>query len=123
MVRDFAPDAQRIVANPAALNQVWTNLITNAVDAMDGTGTLRLSTKIEPNALVIEVGDKGPGMPPYVQSRAFEAWFTTKDVGKGTGLGLDVCRRIIVDVHHGDITIHSTPRGTVMRVELPSLPS
>ncbi len=120
VVRDYAPDAPPIVANPAALNQVWTNLITNAVDAMDGTGTLRLSTNIEPKALVVEVGDTGPGMPPYVQSRAFEAWFTTKDVGKGTGLGLDVCRRIIVDVHHGDITIHSTPRGTVMRVELPS---
>lgn len=120
VLRDFAPDAPRIVANPAALNQVWTNLITNAVDAMEGTGTLRLSTTVEPDMLVIEVGDTGPGMPPYVQARAFEAWFTTKDVGKGTGLGLDVCRRIIVDVHHGDITIHSTPRGTVIRVELPA---
>ena len=85
---------------------------------MDGSGTLRLSTRVEADSVVVEVGDSGPGMPPYVQSRAFEPWFTTKDVGKGTGLGLDISRRIVVDVHHGDITIQSTPRGTVIAVRL-----
>ena len=99
---------------------MWTNLIANAIDAMDGEGTLRLTTRAEPDRLVVEVTDSGPGMPPYVQSRAFEPWFTTKDVGKGTGLGLDISRRIVVDMHHGEISIHSTPRGTTMRVSLPA---
>ena len=120
--RDYAPDGPRVFASPGALNQVWTNLIVNAIDAMDGKGTLRLATRAEPDVLVVEVTDTGPGMPPYVQSRAFEPWFTTKDVGKGTGLGLDVSHKIVVDMHHGDITIHSTPRGTTMRVSLPRPP-
>jgi signal transduction histidine kinase len=120
--RDYAAEAPRVFASPGALNQVWTNLIANAIDAMDGGGTLRLTTRAEPDRLVVEVGDTGPGMPPYVQARAFEPWFTTKDVGKGTGLGLDVSRKIVEDMHHGTITIHSTPRGTTMRVSLPRPP-
>jgi signal transduction histidine kinase len=122
VVRSFAADAPRVFASPGALNQVWTILIDNAIDAMDGTGTLTLTTRAEPGGLVVEVGDTGPGMPPYVQSRAFEPWFTTKDVGKGTGLGLDIAHKIVHDMHHGEITIHSTPRGTVMRVVLPRPP-
>jgi signal transduction histidine kinase len=122
VVRSFAADAPRVFASPGALNQVWTILVDNAIDAMDGTGTLTLTTRAEPGGLVVEVGDTGPGMPPYVQSRAFEPWFTTKDVGKGTGLGLDIAHKIVHDMHHGEITIHSTPRGTVMRVVLPRPP-
>jgi signal transduction histidine kinase len=122
VVRDYAADAPRVFASPGALNQVWTNLIANAIDAMNGDGTLRLTTRAEDTRLVVEVTDTGPGMPPYVQNRAFEPWFTTKDVGKGTGLGLDISRKIIVDMHHGDISIHSTPRGTTMRVSLPRPP-
>jgi signal transduction histidine kinase len=122
VVRDYAPDTPRVFASPGALNQVWTNLIDNAIDAMDGGGTLTVTTRAEPGSLVVEVGDTGPGMPPYVQSRAFEPWFTTKDVGKGTGLGLDISHKIVHDMHHGEITIHSTPRGTVMRVVLPRPP-
>jgi signal transduction histidine kinase len=122
VVRSYASDAPRVFASPGALNQVWTNLIDNAIDAMDGAGTLTLTTRAEPGVLVVEVGDTGPGMPPYVQSRAFEPWFTTKDVGKGTGLGLDISHKIVHDMHHGEITIHSTPRGTVMRVVLPRPP-
>ena len=121
--RDYAADAPRVFASPGALNQVWTNLIANAIDAMDGEGVLRLTTRAEPEHLIVDVTDSGPGMPPYVQSRAFEPWFTTKDVGKGTGLGLDISRKIVVDMHHGDITIHSTPRGTTMRVSLPRPPA
>jgi signal transduction histidine kinase len=119
IVRDYATDVPRIEANPGELNQVWTNLIDNAIDAMDGSGTLRLSTRADPNDVVVEIGDTGPGMPPDVQARAFEPFYTTKDVGKGTGLGLDISRRIIVERHHGQIRIDSRPGQTVLRVHLP----
>ena len=119
IVRDYATDVPRIEANPCELNQVWTNLIDNAIDAMDGRGTLRLSTRADPNDVVVEIGDTGPGMPPDVQARAFEPFYTTKDVGKGTGLGLDISRRIIVERHHGQIRIDSRPGQTVLRVHLP----
>ena len=117
--RDYAPDLPKIAAHPSELNQVWTNLIDNAVDAMDGEGTLRLSTRADDTHVIVEVTDTGPGMPPDVQRRAFEPFFTTKDVGHGTGLGLDISRRIIVDRHHGDIAIESTPGRTVITVRLP----
>jgi signal transduction histidine kinase len=116
--RDYGADVPRIEANPGELNQVWTNLIDNAVDAMDGNGTLRISTSVDGNELVVAIGDTGPGMPPDVQARAFEAFFTTKEVGKGSGLGLDISRRIIAG-HHGQIAIESSEHGTVMRVRLP----
>ena len=119
IVRDYATDVPRIEANPGELNQVWTNLIDNAIDAMGGRGTLRLSTRADPNDVVVEIGDTGPGMPPDVQARAFEPFYTTKDVGKGTGLGLDISRRIIVERHHGQIRIDSCPGQTVLRVHLP----
>ncbi|MET1000287.1 MAG: ATP-binding protein [Acidimicrobiia bacterium] len=116
--RDYGVDVPSIEANPGELNQVWTNLIDNAVDAMDGNGTLRISTSVDGDDLVVEIGDTGPGMPPDVQARAFEAFFTTKEVGKGSGLGLDISRRIISG-HHGQIAIESSANGTVMRVRLP----
>jgi signal transduction histidine kinase len=99
---------------------VWTNLIDNAIDAMGGTGTLRLATRAERDDVVIEVGDTGPGMPPQVAARAFEAFYTTKDPGKGTGLGLDIARRIVVERHGGTITIDSRPGETVLRVRIPA---
>src|SRR5499427_1080157 len=107
VIRDYGTGVPRIEANPAELNQVWTNIIDNAIDAMDGNGTLRISTRADPGHVVIEIADTGPGMPAEVQARAFEAFYTTKDVGKGTGLGLDIARRIIVERHHGQITIDS----------------
>jgi signal transduction histidine kinase len=119
VVRDYAPDVPRIEAFPGELNQVWTNLIDNAIDAMGGEGTLLVSTRVEDDDVVVEVGDTGPGMPADVQARAFEPFFTTKDIGKGTGLGLDISRRIVVDRHHGQITIESRPQETVLRVRLP----
>jgi signal transduction histidine kinase len=119
VVRDYAPDTPPVEARPGELNQVWTNLIDNAIDAMDGHGTLRISTRTEPAHLVIEIGDTGTGIPPEVQARAFEPFFTTKELGKGTGLGLDIARRIIVDGHHGQITIDSRPEETVFSVRLP----
>ena len=101
---------------------MWTNLIDNAIDAMSGAGTLRLTTRAEGNEVVIEVGDTGPGMPPPVAARAFEPFYTTKDVGKGTGLGLDIARRIVEERHHGTITIDSRPGDTVLRVRIPARP-
>ena len=119
VVRDYDPNAPRVEANPGELNQVWTNLIDNAIDAMDGSGTLRISTRSENGDLVVEIADTGSGMPAEVQARAFEPFFTTKEVGKGTGLGLDISRRIIVERHHGQIQIDSAPEETVLRVRLP----
>jgi signal transduction histidine kinase len=117
--RDYGAGVPRIEAHAGELNQVWTNLIDNAIDAMGGTGTLRVATRAEGDDVVIEIGDTGPGIPPQVAARAFEAFYTTKDVGKGTGLGLDIARRIVVERHGGTITIDSQPGETVLRVRIP----
>ena len=122
VVREYSADVPRIEAYAGELNQVWTNLIDNAVDAMDGTGTLRVATRVEDDSVVVEIGDTGPGMPPQVASRAFEAFYTTKDVGEGTGLGLDIARRIVVERHGGTISIDSRPGDTVLRVRIPVRP-
>jgi len=122
VVREYSADAPRLEASPGELNQVWTNLIDNALDAMDGSGTLRVATRVEGDSVVVEIGDTGPGLPPDVAARAFEAFYTTKDVGKGTGLGLDIARRIVVERHGGTITIDSRPGATVLRVRLPVRP-
>jgi signal transduction histidine kinase len=117
--RDFAPDLPRIDAYAGELNQVWTNLIDNAVDAMDGVGTLRITTRAEDDAIVIEIADSGPGLSPEAESRAFDAFFTTKDVGKGTGLGLDIARRVVVERHEGTIELVREGGETVARIRLP----
>ena len=122
VVRDYGADVPRIEAYAGELNQVWTILIDNAVDAMGGVGTLRVATRAAENGIVIDVGDTGPGMPPEVAARAFEAFYTTKGVGQGTGLGLDIARRIVVERHGGTIAIDSQPGGTVLRVRLPARP-
>ncbi len=119
VVRDFGTDVPPIEAYAGELNQVWTNLIDNAIDAMDGAGRLRLATRADDGAVVVEIGDTGHGLEPEVAARAFEAFFTTKDVGKGTGLGLDIARRIVVERHGGSIDIDSRPGDTVARVRLP----
>jgi signal transduction histidine kinase len=121
VLRDYG-DLPQIEAYAGELNQVWTNLIDNAIDAMDGAGTLRLTTRVKDDFAVVEVADTGSGMPAEVAERAFEAFYTTKDVGKGTGLGLDIARRIVVERHGGTITIDSQPGQTVLRVSLPIRP-
>jgi signal transduction histidine kinase len=121
VVRDYGADVPRIEAVAGELNQVWTNLIDNALDAMAGEGALRVSTRSDENGVVVEVGDTGSGMSQEAQDHAFEPFFTTKGVGKGTGLGLDISRRIIVR-HGGDITIDAHPGETVLRVRLPPRP-
>jgi len=119
VIRDYGTSVPRIEANPADLNQVWTNIIDNAIDAMDASGTLRISTRADAEHVVIEIADTGAGMSAEVLARAFEAFYTTKAVGKGAGLGLDIARRIIVERHHGQITVDSRPGETVFRVQLP----
>jgi signal transduction histidine kinase len=122
VVRRYGGDVPEVEAHGGELNQVWTNLIDNAIDAMDGAGTLTITTTTEGDSVEVEIADTGPGMPPEVAARAFEAFYTTKDVGKGTGLGLDIARRIIVERHSGAITIDSQPGETVLRVRIPVRP-
>jgi signal transduction histidine kinase len=119
VVRDYAADTPEIEAYAGELNQVWANLVDNALDAMDGSGTLRISTRPEGTTVVVEIEDTGPGMTREVAARAFEAFYTTKDVGKGTGLGLDIVRRIVEERHGGTVIIDSRPGHTVLRVCLP----
>ncbi len=119
VVREYEPDLPRIDAYAGELNQVWTNLVDNAVDAMDGSGTLRVTTRADDDAVVVEIADTGPGLDPQVAGRAFDAFFTTKDVGKGTGLGLDIARRVVVERHEGTIELVREGHETVARVRLP----
>jgi len=112
-------DVPLVDAFPGELNQVWTNVIDNAIDAMEADGTLRISVTAADGFLVVEIGDTGPGLPPTVADRVFEAFFTTKDVGKGTGLGLDIARRIVVTRHGGDIAFERRGDETVVVVTLP----
>jgi signal transduction histidine kinase len=119
VVRDYGPDLPRIPCFPGELNQVWTNLIDNAVSAMDGQGTLTIRTALDRDQYLVDVGDTGPGVPPDIQQRIFEPFFTTKPVGQGTGLGLDICWRIVVGRHHGDLRLQSVPGDTHFLVRLP----
>jgi signal transduction histidine kinase len=119
VVRDYEADLPEIEAMPGELNQVWTNLIDNAIDAMDRSGTLRVAARAVEDCVEVEISDSGPGMSGDVQAHAFDPFYTTKDVGKGTGLGLDISRRIVVERHGGDIAIESRPGETVLRVRLP----
>jgi signal transduction histidine kinase len=122
VVRDYGADVPRIDAYAGELNQVWTNLIDNAVDAMHGTGILRVTTRAERDSVVVEISDTGPGMSPHEAARAFDAFYTTKEVGKSLGLGLDIAQRIVVERHGGTITIDSRPGKTVLRVRIPIRP-
>ena len=117
--RAYDPDTPRIEAIAAELNQVWTNLVVNALDAMGDRGTLRLAVRPERDGVLVEVGDTGTWDSPTAKDRAFEPFFTTKGVGKGTGLGLDISRRIVTGRHRGEIAIDVRPGGTVLRVWLP----
>jgi signal transduction histidine kinase len=100
------------------LNQVWTNIIDNAIDAMHGKGELRVRTYRDDGCVVVEIGDNGPGISPEVQPHIFEPFFTTKGVGEGTGLGLDTVQRI-VKKHRGNIQVNSKPGDTRFQVWLP----
>jgi signal transduction histidine kinase len=119
VVKDYDRSLPRIPAYAAELNQVWTNLIDNAVSAMKGSGTLTIRTAREDEAAVIEFCDTGPGVPKELRERIFEPFFTTKPVGEGTGLGLDISWRIVANKHHGDLKLVSEPGKTRFQVYLP----
>jgi len=116
--RDYNPTPLLVNSYGSELNQVWTNIIDNAVDAMHGQGELRIRTFAEGDCAVVEIGDSGPGIPPDIQSRIFEPFFTTKGVGEGTGLGLDTSLRI-VRKHRGSINVSSVPGDTRFQIRLP----
>ena len=119
VVRDYDRSLPKICAQAGELNQVWTNLIANAAEAMGGKGTLTVRTARENDCVLVEIGDTGPGIPAEIQRRIFDPFFTTKDVGEGTGLGLDISYRIVVRRHHGDIRVQSEPGDTRFQVLLP----
>jgi signal transduction histidine kinase len=117
--REYEVDLPRIQAYGSELNQVWTNIIDNAVDAMNGQGDLALRTRQEDQWVVVEIEDNGPGIPDQVQSNIFDPFFTTKAPGEGTGLGLNISHNIIVQKHGGKISVHSVPGKTCFEVRLP----
>ncbi len=119
IVKDYDRTLPELPAYPAELNQVWTNIIDNAIDAMGARGTLTVRTSRDGDCAVIEISDTGPGIAPDVRRRIFEPFFTTKAVGHGTGLGLDVSYRVVVSRHHGDIRVQSEPGSTTFQVVLP----
>ncbi len=119
VVKDFDPELPPIPAYAAELNQVWTNIIDNAVSAMAGSGTLTIRTRRDGAYAVVEIGDTGPGIPPEIRRRIFEPFFTTKPIGEGTGLGLDISWRIVVKKHHGDLRVESHPGDTRFKIVLP----
>ena len=118
VVREYDSSVPKICAFGAELNQVWTNLMVNAIDAMPERGRLRVHTFHDPRDVVVEIEDNGPGIPAEVLPHIFEPFFTTKGVGEGTGLGLDTALRVIRK-HRGDIRVHSKPGATTFRVGIP----
>ena len=118
IVREFEDGLPAIEASGSELNQVWTNLIDNAVDALGEGGRITLRTRTRGERVSVEVADDGPGIPDDLQARVFEAFFTTKPVDQGTGLGLDIAQRIVVR-HRGELRMHSVPGDTRFEVLLP----
>jgi signal transduction histidine kinase len=117
--REYDRSLPRVQALPGMLNHVWTNLVDNAIDAMGGKGHLTVRTAKDEDSLLVEVVDDGPGVPPELLPRIWEPFFTTKPMGQGTGLGLDIIRRVIVDRHHGDVRVESRPGRTAFQIRLP----
>ena len=122
VVKDYNRGVPQIPAYAGELNQAWTNLIDNAVSAMGSSGVLTIRTGLDREFVFVDICDTGPGVPPEIRERIFEPFFTTKPVGEGTGLGLDITWRIVVNKHHGDIAVESVPGDTRFRVRLPITP-
>lgn len=117
--RNYDHNLPHIMAKGGELNQVWTNIIDNAVDAMQGRGELEITTRCEDDAIVVELSDNGPGIPEQVLPHIFEAFYTTKAAGQGTGLGMDISYRIVKQ-HNGSIEVQSQPGLTRFSVRLPT---
>jgi signal transduction histidine kinase len=119
VVRDYDRTLPKLTVRGSELNQVWTNLLDNAIDALGEQGTITITTRHDGSCAVVEISDDGPGIPDDAAGRIFDPFFTTKDVGKGTGLGLATARRIVVDRHDGSLTLENQPGRTTFRVQLP----
>jgi signal transduction histidine kinase len=119
LVREYDRELPKLTVHGSELNQVWTNLLDNAIDALGRRGTITIATQADGECAVVEISDDGPGVPDDVVPRIFDPFFTTKDVGLGTGLGLATARRIVVDRHDGSLTLDSRPGRTTFRVRLP----
>ncbi len=119
VIRQYAQNLPHIEAYASELNQVWTNIIDNGIDAMQGQGELILRTYAKNDHVVVEIQDSGPGIPPDIQPRIFDPFFTTKPPGSGTGLGLNIAYGIVVNKHCGEIHLSSKPGATCFQVILP----
>ncbi len=119
VVRNYDRTLPKLTVNGGELNQVWTNLLDNAIQALGERGTITIATALEGPCVRVDIADDGPGIPAAVRERIFEPFFTTKEVGQGTGLGLDSARRIVVERHHGSIEVDSEPGRTTFHVWLP----
>jgi signal transduction histidine kinase len=117
--REYAANLPHIQAYGSELNQVWTNIMDNAIDAMNGKGKIAIKTYKRDECLVVEIKDSGPGIPPEIQSKIFDPFFTTKPPGKGTGMGLNISHNILVQKHKGEIKVKSKPGETCFQVKLP----
>jgi signal transduction histidine kinase len=118
VTREYEEDMPRVCAHGSELNQIWTNLIDNAIDAVHGAGNVKIRTARENDRVLVEISDDGPGIPDEIRDRIFEPFFTTKDVGKGTGLGLDISYRVVEKLG-GDICVLSEPGATRFQLRLP----
>jgi signal transduction histidine kinase len=119
VVREYDRDVPKLTVRGSELNQVWTNLLDNAIDALGETGTITISTTREAGGARVDIADSGSGIVPEIRERVFDSFFTTKEVGRGTGLGLATAHRIVVDRHNGTIGLDSGPDGTTFHVWLP----
>ncbi|MDQ5819283.1 MAG: ATP-binding protein, partial [Actinomycetota bacterium] len=119
VTREYEAGLPRVCAHGSELNQVWTNLIDNAIDAVEGDGNVRIRTTREGDRVLVEISDDGPGIPEEIRERIFEPFFTTKDVSKGTGIGLDISHRVVVEELGGEIRVVSRPGDTCFQVRLP----
>ncbi|MDQ5828902.1 MAG: ATP-binding protein, partial [Actinomycetota bacterium] len=119
VTREYEAGLPRVCAHGSELNQVWTNLIDNAIDAVEGDGNVRIRTTREGDRVLVEISDDGPGIPEEIRECIFEPFFTTKDVGKGTGIGLDISHRVVVEELGGEIRVVSRPGDTCFQVRLP----
>jgi signal transduction histidine kinase len=117
--RDYDPALGKLMAHGAELNQVWTNLLANAIEVLGDEGQITITTRADGDCAEVDIADNGPGIPDDIRDRVFDPFFTTKDVGQGTGLGLDTARRIVVERHHGSLNVDSRPGRTVFRVRVP----
>jgi signal transduction histidine kinase len=119
LVRDYDRALPKLTVRGSELNQVWTNLLDNAIDALGERGTITITTRSDGDCAVVDIADDGPGITDELAGRIFDPFFTTKDVGHGTGLGLATARRIVADRHDGSLTLESRPGRTVFHVRLP----